>query len=557
MSAYKEAIAAEQQVRDADFQPADTLALVRDARSTPAPITSRRMFAGTMSTLFTRIFGLSLGFFLTPLVIHSIGIEAYGLWAIVGSAVNYFALLDCGVGSSFIKYLAEFLERREHDQVRQVMTFGLLFYMAIGLVILPMLWFMAPHIVSYLRLDPRYTSTACDLLMLAVGYFVVSNAFGIFGAFIMAMQRTEFAGIIDTCYQVIYAVALVLLLHLHYGVYALPYAIFCALGCSTVIRIGYVYRVFGNPWSNFFRLERQLVKRVFKFGFWMQINALTAVINLETDRIILGTFVSVVSAGYYELGNKLAALARILPATLLAPLLPAASAFDGRQDNTQLNRMYVRGTRYLALTTFVLSGFLIGAGPQILQVWMGRSYPYVTIVMAALLVSFAVNNMTGVGTTIVRATAQPYYETYYAVVGAVINIAATLILTPIYGLMGVVMGTVIGQVCGSVYFLWLFHRLRGLDWRSTMIEWLWRLTLGTVAASLTLWATCRVIPPVWFATRLQGVVSVAFLGAAYVLVSFAYLRIIGFWRADDLELIDQLRPQLVPGYAARLKAARP
>ena len=342
MSAYKEAIAAEQQVRDADFQRADALALVRDSRSAPAPITSRRMFAGTMSTLFTRIFGLSLGFFLTPLVIHSIGIEAYGLWAIVGSAVNYFALLDCGVGSSFIKYLAEFLERREHDQVRQVMTFGLLFYLAIGLLILPMLWFLAPHIVSYLRLDPRYTSTACDLLMLAVGYFVISNAFGIFGAFIIAMQRTELAGIIDTCYQVVYAVALVLLLHLHYGVYALPYAIFCALGCSTVIRIGYVYRVFGNPWSNFLRLERQLVKRVFKFGFWMQINALTAVINLETDRIILGTFVSVVSAGYYELGNKLAALARILPATLLAPLLPAASAFDGRQDGSQLNRMYVK-----------------------------------------------------------------------------------------------------------------------------------------------------------------------------------------------------------------------
>ena len=164
--------------------------------------------------------------------------------------------------------------------------------------------------------------------------------------------------------------------------------------------------------------------------------------------------------------------------------------------------------------------------------------------------------MTGVGTTIVRATAQPYYETYYAVVGAVINIAATLVLTPIFGLMGVVMGTVIGQVCGSLYFLWLFHRLRGLDWRSTMIEWLWRLTLGTVAASLILWTACRIIPAVWFATRLQGVVSVAVLGAAYLLVSFVCLWILGFWSADDLELIDQLRPQLMPGQAASFKAAR-
>ena len=555
MSAYKKAIAAEQ-IRDADFQPDDVLESGWQGRSAPAPITSRRMMAGTVSTLFTRIFALSLGFFLTPLVIHSIGIEAYGLWAIVGSAVNYFALLDCGVGSSFVRYLAEFLERREHEQVRQVMTFGLLFYLAIGLVVLPLLWLLAPHIVGYLRLDPRYASTACDLLLLAVGYFVISNAFGIFGAFIMAMQRTELAGIIDTCYQVVYAISLILLLHRHYGVYALPVAIFCALGCATVIRIAYVYRMFGNPWSNFFRLERKLVKRVFKFGFWMQINALTAVINLETDRIILGTFVSVISAGYYELANKLAALARILPATLLAPLLPAAAAFDGRRDGDQLNRMYVRGTRYLALTTFVLAGFLIGAGTQILQVWMGRTYPYVTIVMAALLVSFAINNMTGVGTTIVRATAQPYYETYYAVVGAVINIAATLVLTPIYGLMGVVMGTVIGQICGSVYFLWLFHRLRGLDWQSTMIEWLWRLTLGTVAASLILWGACRMIPPIWFASRGQGVVCVALLGSAYLVVSFACLWILGFWNSGDLELIDEFTPRLLAAQVDKYRAAR-
>jgi O-antigen/teichoic acid export membrane protein len=543
-------------VYDHNTQFSDDLQSAGQSRSAPAQITSRRLAAGTISSLFTRIFALSLGFFLTPLVIHSIGLEAYGLWAIVGSAVNYFALLDCGVGSSFVKYLAEFLERREHNQVRQVMTFGFLFYLAIGLVALPVVRVLSPHIIGYLRLDPGYSSAASDLLFMAVAYFVLSNALGIFGAFIIAMQRTEVAAYIDTCYQVIYAISLVLLLHLHHGVYALPYAIFSALCCTAIIRIGLVYRMFGNPWTNPFRLERHLVRRVFRFGFWMQLNALTALINLETDRIILGTFVSVISVGYYELGNKLAGLARLLPQTLLAPLLPAAAAFDGRQDGKRLNSVYVRGTRYLALTTFFLAGFLIGAGAQILQVWMGRSYPYVTIVMAALLVSVAINNLTGVGTTIVRATAQPYYETYYAVVGAIINIAATLILTPIFGLMGVVAGTVIGQVCGSFYFLWLFHRLRGLDWRSTLLAWLWRLTFGTVAASFMLWSACRLIPAAWFASRAEGVVTLALLGMAYLVVSFAFLWILGFWSSNDFDLVDELIPDLLAAQISRYRTAR-
>ncbi len=501
--------------------------------------------AGTLSALLTRLFALSLSFFLTPLVVHSIGLEAYGLWAILGSAVNYFALLDFGVGSSFVKYLAEFLERREYDNVRDVTTFGCLFYIAIGVVFLPVVYLIGPHFLGYLRLDHRYRHAANELLLLVIAYFVLANALGIFGAFIVAMQRTEIAGLIDTCYQAVYGISLVLLLHLRFGIYALPYAIFCALGVTSIIRVGLVFRMFGNPWSNPFRLERDLLRRVFRFGFWMQINALSGVINLETDRIILGTFVNVVSVGYYELGNKLAALGRVLPATLLAPLLPAASAFDGRHDSKRLNAVYVRGTRYLALATFVITGFLIGAGSQILLVWMGRSYPYVTVVMAALLLSYAINNLTGVGTTIVRATAQPHYETYYAVIGSVINISATLILTPIYGLMGVVGGTVIGNVCGSIYFLWLFHKVRGLGWRSTLIEWLWRLTLGTALASFVLWCTCLLVQPIWFVSRAGGLVTLGLLGVLYLAAVFISLWFLGFWRSDDFDLIHELAPKLL------------
>jgi O-antigen/teichoic acid export membrane protein len=541
---------------DSSLQFADELGSPGKAPSAPAQITSRRLMAGTLGTLVNRLSGLFLAFFLTPFVVQSIGVEAYGLWAIVGSAVNYFALLDCGVGSSFVKYLAEFLERREHDEVRHVMTFGFLFYLALGLIILPLVQITGPRIVSYLRLDPQYISAASNLLLLAVAYFVVANMFGVFGSFIMAMQRTEIVGLIDTGYQAVYAISLILMLRWHYGVYALPYAIFCACGATALIKMALVYQMFGSPWRNPFRLERDLLKRILKFGLWMQVNALTGVINLETDRIILGTFVSVISAGYYELGNRLAALARILPSTLLAPLMPAAAAIDGRQQGDRLNIVYVRGTRYLALTTFIMAGFLIGAGTQVLRVWMGRTYPYVTMVMAALLISFAINNLTGVGTMIVRATAQPYYETYYAVLATVVNIVFTLILTPFFGLMGVIAGTVIGTVSGSIYFLWLFHKLRGLGWRSTLFDWLWRLALGTTVASYILWNTCRLCPASWFASRTQGAVSLAFLGTAYLAVSFICLWLLGFWGSDDFALIDELMPNVLGPQFNRFRAIK-
>lgn len=492
---------------------------------------------GASSVVLARLVAMVSAFCLIPFVVHRIGEEAYGLWAVTGSVTAYFALFDCGVGSAFVKYLAEFLERGEHNEARQVATFGLLFYLALGAVVLPAAHLLAPHVVAYLKLHPGYDDTAINLIVLAVGYFVLNAGLGVFNAFIVAMQRSDLAGLISSIGQIVYVGTVVTFIRLDYGVYALPAALFLALGFVTLARLAMVYRMFGSPWRNPLRWRASLVKKLFRFGVWTQISGFTAVINLETDRIILGAFVSVTSVTYYELGNRLAKLSMMLPWAVLSVLLPAASAIDGRGDNRRLNLMYIRVTRYLALTAFLVAGFLLGAGHQILRVWMGREYPYVIPVMGALLLSYVINGLTGVGTMIVRATGQPEYETYYAALGATINIVATIILTPLFGVMGVVGGTLIGQVVGSVYFIWLFHNLHDLGWKAPLVDWLWRLTAGTAAGSATLWFACEMLAKnSGLASRVQGVAALGVLGAAYIAACWSALWAVGFWKAEDITM---------------------
>jgi len=501
------------------------------------------MAAGTLSSLINRLIGLSLAFFVLPLVIHAAGTEEYGLWAVMGATVTYFGLLDCGIGAGFIKYLAEFLEYREARKIRQIMTFGLLFYLGLGALLLPLAALSGPHIVGWLKVAPRNEALATLLLLLAVAYFVTQNALGILYAFIVAMQRSDVAAWIDTFGQVVYATAVVILLHMHLQILAVPMGLFAALFCVTLVRLVVVCRMFGWPFGNPLSLDGELVRRLFGFGLWTQISMLTAVINLETDRIILGAFVSLTSVTYYELANRLALLSRNLPLTLLGPILPAASAIDGRKDDRQLNRMYIRATRYLALGTGAIAGLLVGAGPQIVRVWMGRDYPWVTAIMAALLLTYGINNLTGVGTTVVRAVGQPHVETYYAVLGAVVNVAATIVLTPIFGLMGVIAGTLIGSTVGSIYFLWLFHKLRGLSWTEVMSEWLWRLVAAIAIAGAGIWIICNhALTPWWFAARPRGMAALIAIGVFYAGALWVVLWALRFWDRDDLDLLQRLLP---------------
>src|SRR5216683_4431874 len=187
----------------------------------PAQLTPRRLMAGATSATLAQIIAMASSFCLIPYVVHHIGEEAYGLWAVTGAVTAYFMLLDCGVGAGFVKYLAEFLERGEYNEARQVMTFGLLFYLALGILAFPVVYFLAPHVVAYLKVRPDNDTTATNLLLLSIGYFFANACLAVFSALIVAMQRSDISGLISSVGQVVYVASVMVFVHRNYGVYAL------------------------------------------------------------------------------------------------------------------------------------------------------------------------------------------------------------------------------------------------------------------------------------------------------------------------------------------------
>jgi O-antigen/teichoic acid export membrane protein len=504
-------------------------------------ITARQIAVNSLSGSGAQLGGLVITFLLLPFLIHSLGTEVYGLWAVIGSIIGYIGLLDFGVGSGFVKFLAEYVERDEKAWARQVMTFGVLFYFGLGLSLLPIAYLLAPHVLAILKLAPRYHVIAMNLFLLIYGYFFIMTSVSVIAAMVIALQRMDLASAIGMAAKAIYAVSVMVLIDYGYGVYSIPYAMFIGLGAGTIMQLVIVYRLFGSPWSNILSWNPFVLRQLFAFGGWMQITAISQLINLETDRIILGAFVGVSSVTWYEVGSRLALLTR-LPIVLLGALLPAASAFDARSDSDSLNTMYIHGSRYLALLSVAICGLVVGAGARLEQVWMGQSYPYVTLIAVVLAVSYTVVNLTGVGTTIIRATGQPRYETYYAVLSSVLNVAITLALTPRFGMLGVIVGTAVGCIGGSLYFLCTFHTLRNMSWWTSMGSWLFKLVTTAILASGALWVVCNSLSSEVFAPRLRGCTVLAALGGAYVLTLAGLLWLAGFWEPRDAHLLLRVLP---------------
>ena len=98
---------------------------------------SGKIIRNTIFNAIGRFWGIAVALFLIPYIIGHIGVERYGIWAIVGVLTGYFGLLDFGIRISFVKYIAEFYAKKDFKKINQLINTGVVFYFfAVVVVIL-------------------------------------------------------------------------------------------------------------------------------------------------------------------------------------------------------------------------------------------------------------------------------------------------------------------------------------------------------------------------------------------------------------------------------------
>jgi O-antigen/teichoic acid export membrane protein len=500
-----------------------------------------RILVNTMSGAGRSIATSAIGFLLTPIIILNLGLLQYGLWAIVGSLTGYLGLLDFGLGGAFVKFITEFVETENKAAARQVVVFGMLFYLGFGLVLATPVLVLAPYIVHLFKMPPAQYPEATSLMRTFFCLIVVAWIAGVPGMVLVAMHRMDLASRNDFIGYVVYAGTTLAFLKLHYGIAALVIGVSAQIAVAASLQILTASRMFGTMWHNPMTIERAILKRLFGFGGWTQLNSLFSIINLDAGRFIAASVASVASVSLYEIGSKLAFFAKIYPSYMLSALLPAAASADAQNDSAALDRMYAKGTRYSVFATFACAGFVIGGADPMVRVWLGKAYPSIAEIVFWITLGYAANALTGVGTTILRASGKPRYETYYTAVAMIANIVFTIPLALKFGIVGVAMGTCAGWFAGTLYFLYTYHSVRHAPWLASIGAPLARLTLASVVSTGAYYYVLH-IPAVahYFEYRALGLAVLLAISAVYGALFVGLSIALGVWVHDGPDLLVRL-----------------
>ena len=415
------------------------------------------------NTIFNNIgyfWQLLVSLLLTPFIIHKLGIEQYGIWILLEVLVVYLSLLDfTGIGGAFVKYIAEYQAKKDFKNCNHVINLGWAYYTFFWIIMAAAVFIFKNPILNLFNFSPELYSTASFVFIGILLISLIRGSFAVFRSVLLGLQRMDITNTIILLTSFVNAAGVILFLTLGFGLKGLVLSGLIVAVLTSSLQIIFAYKIFPQIKFKPFSFNKHIFKKTFVYGFNIRIASISELINTHVDKILLGYFLNTSLVGFYELGAKIAKIARSFPEQLLPAILPASSELHALDDKKNLQKLYHRGSKYLCLLTFPIVFFIIANASLIMTLWMGNpDFKESALALQILSIGYVFILLVSMGRLIARGMGVPQYEMRSSVLIAIMNIILSIILIIKFGFVGALFGTTLSGTLGSLYFIHSFHR---------------------------------------------------------------------------------------------------
>jgi O-antigen/teichoic acid export membrane protein len=396
------------------------------------------------------------GLVVTPVVIHSIGTPAFGVWSFIGSVTIYLSVLDFGVGPSIVRFAAEAHGRRAVEDLNEVASTGLAMYAVIGAVTLPVGLLLAWIVPSAVGAPHDLVWDARVATLLVVVALALRFPLGLFNNLLVSRQRFDLQNLANFVSTVLYAL-LVALLVPRWGGLVLLAALTLA---TTVLRLSLPLAWLRRELPEL-RIARRYVTRarLRTLTVFSSSNFLVHVaqkIVFSTDVIVVGIVLGSAASGVYSVPAKLFALAFGVGTAATSLMFPAFAELEGAGDSARQRRLLLVGLRSGTALMLLLALPLLLIPDLLIHAWIGTGFHGAYAVMAILAGVLLVHHPIYVLTQFLIAVGRQRAIAIVSIATTLANLALSFVLAWWWGIWGVAVSTLVTDV---VALAWTVPRI--------------------------------------------------------------------------------------------------
>ncbi len=375
----------------------------------------------------------------TPLLVHCLGPEAYGLWILGGNFVFWLMIMDFGIGDAAVRHGAILLKESRIRELNEMLDVSAVIFAGLGIGVL-----IVALLVGWLA-PPKYFSTALSrpeflyFVLLLAGGLAFSFWGQTYASILQAGNRFDIVNAIRGGALVLRIVGFALVAWSGGGVLDLA-AVTCLSGLATLIGMArlstrvHVWTPSVSPG------EWMWIRRLAGFGLITFLVTLADVARFQVDSLVLSTFGSLSDVTIFSIGSTLPMVLGEIAGSSSRIFLPILSR--GYLDAAALQR-FLLASRVFAVLLWCAGGLMMAFGGAFIALWVGNGFDGSIAVMHILLPGWVVAASQAVAFSLVFGLASHAGLAWLSLVDAVANVALSIYLVRDYGAEGVALGTAV------------------------------------------------------------------------------------------------------------------
>jgi O-antigen/teichoic acid export membrane protein len=472
-----------------------------------------------------RVVGLAssilVAFFLMPFLVHRLGDRVYGYWALIGSILGYYGIMDFGIVSAVQFYVAKALGEKDAEEANRAISVSFFVFAAIGVVI-----FLISGVIAFVAhrfvADAGQATVIRDsVLIMGVGFAIGFPGRAFLGA-ISAHLRWDLLSGIGLVALVVRTALIVAVIESHGGLVAIATVTIFVDIANYIAYYFVLHRIQSQLHISLAYVTKSSLKHIVRYSSYSFLIKISYQIRYQIDIWVVGAFLSAVAVTHYAIGSRLALSFMDLMLALMGLLHPWFSIMLGSKDYAGIKRVLEFGTKISGSIAAIVTMLLAVYGSPFIRGWMGKDYAdaYWPLVLLVTGVFFEVSQLPS--TSFLFGVSLNRFLAQISVCEAIANLVLSLYWARIYGMIGVAMGTlvpsfIVRTLIQPIYVcrksgipIWEYYV--GLFGRATLAS-----AIGVVGPWLVLfrWVPSPNLPAVLAMIACQGMIAVA---VAYFLV---------------------------------------
>lgn len=486
---------------------------------------TKRFALNVMMNWIAVAVGMVVPFFLTPFVIRSLGITAYGIWILAVSTVSYLNILDMGLRSAVIRFVSKAeAQRKPEDATRAVgAALWVRVLIAAGVAVLSLILALVfPHLFKIPADLQRAGQITVMMCALGVAITLIS---GMFGAVLSATNRFDVLSSISAVQTLARAGGVILILSSGHGLVTLAYWEVAVALLGGLATCGAALKIFPPCRVRLVRPDMAILKMIWSYSFTTFIFMIATQIIMNTDNMVIGAFLSVGMVAFYSIGGSLMQYSGQVVFAVSTTFTPMASSLEAAGKSVELRRLLLRGTQGTLGLALPISLALVLRGKTFIGLWMGPQYSEIAgTVLQILTISqfFSVADSTAGNVMMAIDKHKPVAR--WAVFEAVLNLSLSIVLVKTVGIYGVAWGTSIAMAFVHLSF-WpgYVRKVLGVPVRTFLWEGWAKIALCSIPYAIV----CAVTDRYWHAGNL-----VAFFAQIVVTLPVYAVGVLAIFRSE-------------------------